>query len=255
MKLESRRPTSTGKRGRIRAFAASSMSTQQANARDFTTVKCPARTLLSFLCVLALMTICTVTGSQVARGDLIISEFAAVNGGELFDAQGDASDWIEVYNDDLTDLNLLGWYLTDRPEEPRRWPFPDLVLRPGESLVLFASGKDRVFGEEVHTNFRLSENGEFLGLSDGSAFVSSFAPEYPPQRTGVSFGREGSIRTDVLLSAASSGKLSVPRGPDDDGRASVTDVLHLLRFLFHEGAPARLGRDCVMISGCPEVCP
>ena len=49
-------------------------------------------------------------------------------------------------------------------------PFPSTSLEAGEYLVVFASEKDRaVSGEQLHTNFALSGDGEYLALvsSDG----------------------------------------------------------------------------------------
>ena len=109
----------------------------------------------------------------------MITEFVAVNGGELTDAQGETSDWIEIYNDGL---------------EADALSFLGRLFRDDESLPC-----------------------DSLSVADGS--------------NGALF--------DI----------------DDDGRVSIGDVLHLLRFLFDEGAPGRLGRECVLIADCPEVCP
>ena len=71
------------------------------------------------------------------------------------DADGDASDWIELYNAGTEGVSLGGWYLSDDPDEPARWRIPDIMLAPGEYRVIFASGKNRTQGE-LHTDFALS---------------------------------------------------------------------------------------------------
>ena len=84
------------------------------------------------------------TGSAaIYSGDLVINELLASNGSGLADEDGDFSDWIEIHNPSNAAVNLSGWSLTDDPQEPEKWTFPDLVIGSGEYLVVFASGKDR----------------------------------------------------------------------------------------------------------------
>jgi len=47
----------------------------------------------------------------------IISELMAKNASTLADADGDFSDWIEVYNPGPSQADLTGWYLTDDAAE------------------------------------------------------------------------------------------------------------------------------------------
>ncbi len=39
-----------------------------------------------------------------------------------------------------------------------------------------------------------------------------------------------------------------------DARFNVTDGIHVLLYLFADGAPPALGTDCVRVEGCPDVC-
>ncbi|HXJ71569.1 MAG TPA: CotH kinase family protein, partial [Candidatus Dormibacteraeota bacterium] len=60
-------------------------------------------------------------------------------------------------------------------------------------LVVFASNKNRTNSiAPLHTNFRLDPDGEYLAFvaPDGTNVISSFDPEYPPQRPDVSYGRD-----------------------------------------------------------------
>src|SRR5262245_32321086 len=75
-------------------------------------------------------------------GDVFISEFLAQNDGGLADQDGDASDWIEIYNAGAADVNLQGWHLTDDADELTKWDFPSVVVPAGGFLVVFASSKD-----------------------------------------------------------------------------------------------------------------
>src|SRR5262245_23377046 len=87
----------------------------------------------------------TVGWAPVLRGaDLvIISEFVASNSGGLRDEDGDASDWLELFNAGTNTVNLGGWSLTDSAADLAKWTFPSTNLAPGAFLIVFASGKDR----------------------------------------------------------------------------------------------------------------
>lgn len=123
---------------------------------------------------------------------LRITEFVASNDNSLADFDGDSSDWIELYNPSAAAVDLQGLYLTDEADEPTKWAFPTgAEIEAGGYLVVFASDKDTVMPNgEVHTSYKLSAGGEYLGLiaANGSTVIDAFAPEYPPQTEDVSYG-------------------------------------------------------------------
>lgn len=115
----------------------------------------------------------------------------AGNDTTLADQDGDFSDWIELYNPDRVATNLNGWYLTDNASNLKKWRFPAVTLGPRSNLLVFASGKNRAnVTNELHTNFSLSKDGEFLALvrPDGTNTSTRFAPEYPAQEDDYSYG-------------------------------------------------------------------
>ncbi len=125
---------------------------------------------------------------------LSITEFMAVNSNTLQDEDGDYSDWVEIYNPGTDTVDLLGWSISDRIYDPPKWVFPQILLPPDTYLVIFASGKDRKNpAGNLHTNFKLSGSGEFLGLfrPGGLTVSSSFAPEFPVQFEDISYGEYG----------------------------------------------------------------
>ena len=134
---------------------------------------------------------------QLVYGDVIINEFLAINGSGLKDEDGQQEDWIELYNRGSSAVNLKGWSLTDDGAEPGQWVFPSVVVPGNGHLVVFASGKDRkpaATGGKLHTNFKLSMFGEYIGLYNPESprqVVSEVAPQYPEQREDYSFGRDG----------------------------------------------------------------
>src|SRR5687768_9106355 len=114
---------------------------------------------------------------RLLAADVVISEFMASNSRTLQDMDGDHPDWIELHNTTHSSVNLSGWHLTDDPDEKTKWTFPSTPLAADGYLVVFASDKDRrIPGQQLHTNFQLSADGEYLALvmPDGVTVASEF---------------------------------------------------------------------------------
>lgn len=133
-----------------------------------------------------------VTVTVVIPGEPAISEVSTDHNSLIDDEDGDSSDWIEIYNPSGTTAILNGYYLTDDPDDLRKWRIPNMTLPSGQYLIVFASDKNRaVAGEELHANFSLRSSGEYLALSkeDGAAtqILSEFNP-LPRQFEDISWG-------------------------------------------------------------------
>ncbi len=118
----------------------------------------------------------------VLAGDLRIAEVMTDNNQTLQDEDGSYSDWLEIYNAGHAEVDLSGWHLTDRINDRTQWTFDGGSLEPGQSLLVFASGKDRRdVGQPLHTNFKLSER-EYLGLyqPDGRTVSDQILSLPPP---------------------------------------------------------------------------
>jgi hypothetical protein len=119
----------------------------------------PMRSLLLQVLFFAVFSCC---GAQ----SLFINEFMSSNSSYLSDEDGDYSDWIELYNGSSETVQLSNYSLSDDDDDLWKWTFPDTILSSGEFMVVFASGKNRVApGNELHTNFGINSEGEFLFLS------------------------------------------------------------------------------------------
>jgi hypothetical protein len=121
------------------------------------------------------------------RAELVINELQSSNVSGFLDEDGDSEDWIEILNTGPASVDLLGHGLSDDLQLPMQWVFPSRSLAPGERLLVFASGKDRL-GAELHANFSLKSDGEDVLLSDpaGGLLDLFFALSLP---VGISGGR------------------------------------------------------------------
>ena len=84
-----------------------------------------------------------------ASAQVVITEMMAVADEQFRDADGAPSDWIELTNRGARAVSLEGFHLTNSASDLSRWTFPARTLAPGESIIVFASGKDRRTGAGV----------------------------------------------------------------------------------------------------------
>lgn len=148
-----------------------------------------------------------------AQDRLQISEFMAVNEHGLDDGDRDEEDWIEIHNAGMSPVNLEGWYLTDKASNLTKWKFPAVTLGSDSYLIVFASGKNRAEAAgELHTNFKLSGSGEYLGLvrPDGVTVVCEFSPAFPVQAPDISYGLSGETTQQALLAQGATARALVP---------------------------------------------
>ena len=102
-------------------------------------------------------------------GKLIINEVMSSNKNTIVDSYGKKSDYIEIYNGYDYDINLKNYYLSDDNFNLKKWSFPDVTIKAGAYLLVFADGKNTYQDNEIHTNFKISKKGEVLTLSDKKA--------------------------------------------------------------------------------------
>lgn len=127
-------------------------------------------------------------GYQPVPG-IVINEFLASNTNDLIDDYGENEDWIELYNISDETIDLSNLYLSDDVSNPNKWSLPNVGLAPGEFEIIWADS-DNGQGS-LHTNFKLSKEGEFLGLFDSKE--NNYAPidtfTFPSQDENKSYAR------------------------------------------------------------------
>ncbi|MDP6545117.1 MAG: lamin tail domain-containing protein [Phycisphaerae bacterium] len=148
-------------------------------------------------------------------GSVMISEFMADNDGTLLDEDNDYPDWLEIHNYGTAEVDLEGWQLED---EEAIWTFPPMSLGAGEYRVIFASDKDRRNpAGELHANFKLKGDGEYLALLDDvGTVVHRYDPKYPEQLEDISYGmlydEEGKV---VLVNNGDAATYTIPTATPD----------------------------------------
>ncbi len=158
----------------------------------------------------------------LCQGVPIISEFSASNANGIKDEDGSREDWIEIHNPDSVAVDLENWCLSDNAGNKAKWRFPAVSIPANGHLVVFASSKDRLIsGQPLHTNFGLSANGEYLGLTEPDAVttVSEYSPKFPKQYGDISYGIPSNTEDITVIASNASAKWLVPTSAASAGAA------------------------------------
>ncbi|MBN1804785.1 MAG: CotH kinase family protein [Sedimentisphaerales bacterium] len=132
-----------------------------------------------------------VTYDRADSTPVVINELMARNNSTITDPQGDYDDWIELANITSEAVDLSGMYLSDNPENPLKWQFPEgTKIEPEGHLIVWAD-EDGSDEPGLHANFKLSSQGETIWLFDtdeqGNALLDSVT--FGPLNPDISFGR------------------------------------------------------------------
>ncbi len=124
----------------------------------------------------------------LAHADVIINEVMASNG---YYENGHAWDWVELYNNGDSTVDLSGWGFTDSKKDLYRFTFPDgTKLKAGEYLTIWCTGEENQNpgkGNTFYADFKISASGEKLRLTDADEERIQKL-ELPEQYGCVSYG-------------------------------------------------------------------
>ena len=124
--------------------------------------------------------------TKVPQSTLVINEVMANNQTTVMDETGDYDDWIELYNKSNTPLSTNGLLFSDNPLNLDKWDLPNIVINPNSYFIIWAD-EDGNTGDN-HANFRLSNLGEQLILSNSDSSIVDAEFIYP-QLDDVAYGR------------------------------------------------------------------
>lgn len=132
---------------------------------------------------------CATVFSPVLWQELVVNELMADNTTDsgILDANNEADDWIELYNNTTTDIDLSNFYLSDDLDDIFKWNFPLGTSITAHDYLMIWADKDEVQAG-IHSNFKLSKAGEALYLSyeDGTVIDSL---SFGVQSTNLSYAR------------------------------------------------------------------
>ena len=146
---------------------------------------------------------------KASDSPVTFSELMASNTSSITDPDGDFDDWIELQNHSDNEVDLSGWYLSDTPNKPRKWAFPNGTLIPAKGLLIVWADEDGKSAKGgLHSNFKLSKSGETIGLydRDENANLQRDEVSYKNLEDDQSWGRQSAAATSFTLLDPSPGK-------------------------------------------------
>lgn len=134
---------------------------------------------------------CGTLASEVTSGglQLAINELMASNSNIITDEFDEFDDWVEIHNYSDQSIDLNGRYLSDNPDNPTKWAFPDMSIEAGAFLLIWVDDDDEQ--GPLHTDFKLDAQGEFIGIFETDAAGNTLidGTDFGPQETDTALGR------------------------------------------------------------------
>ncbi|MEX1191961.1 MAG: CotH kinase family protein [Brumimicrobium sp.] len=128
----------------------------------------------------------------ICNSQILINEVSCSNRGNATDAFGETEDWAELINTGASQVDLAGYYLSDRSTNLLKWQVPNgVTVNAGEKIMIFFSSRNTVNGNELHPSFKLSQTeGEWVILtSPGGNIEDSVHLANKITKENHSFGR------------------------------------------------------------------
>jgi Lamin Tail Domain len=107
---------------------------------------------------------------------VVINEFMAINDslGTIVDPLGQTEDWVELFNNSSSTINLSNWHLSDSLPNPTYYTFPVGVSIAANGFLIAWCDEDST-QEGLHVSFRLGGNGEDILIADaGGTIIDSY---------------------------------------------------------------------------------
>lgn len=112
-----------------------------------------------------------------SQAQIVINEYSCANVSNYVDAFSKYEDWIEIYNAGTSSVNISGYYLSDRLNQPTKWTIPSgTIMNANSRMVFFASGRN-ISVAPMHTNFRITQTkipAENIVLSDNTGTIIDY---------------------------------------------------------------------------------
>jgi hypothetical protein len=139
---------------------------------------------------------------------IYINELMAKNRTTVKDADGNDSDWLELYNATDADIDLTGWHMTDDASDREKLSLDGVAIGAGEYGIIWLTGAKG-------TGFALDADGESVWLIDEGGGIAGWVT------------CDG-LKKDQSLSRAADGSYSAARAPTP-GRANTAEGARAFR--------------------------
>jgi hypothetical protein len=128
----------------------------------------------------------TVAAQQAANG-IVVNEIMASNSVGATDEAGDFEDWVELYNNNPTAVDLSGYYLTDDATNLTKWQIPAGTTIAANSYLIIWADNETSDGT-LHASWKISAEGETVILSNPSQAIVDSAT-FEAQTANLGYAR------------------------------------------------------------------
>lgn len=127
-----------------------------------------------------------------------ITEISSKGTACVKDCYGEYCDWIELYNYGSDTINCIGLSICDDITSAQKFKLPDTVITPQGFLLVYATGNNSVANNEIHTDFKLSSNGENVYvLNSRDSILDNIG--FPEMQFNQSFGKVSLSNNELVL--------------------------------------------------------
>ena len=178
--------------------------------------------------------------TPATRLPVVINEWMANNsapGGFANPIDGSFPDWFELFNPNPAPVDLSGYFLTDDLSNPTKFVIPTNTVISAHGFLLVWADEDSASNspqhpDRLHTNFRLSNNGESLGLFAPDGITAEHAVTFGPHSGNESKGLfpDGAVANHVVMADWSPGtgnRAEAPRAPIFTASAASDGLIHV----------------------------
>jgi len=123
-----------------------------------------------------------------SNAQVVINEFSTSN---TTNYGGGTDDWLELYNNSASAVNIGGFYLSDKLTNPTKWQIPTGVTIPANGYYTFLlSGNNVTTGTPLETNFKITQmSQEYVVFADAAGIVLESFQTNTPTPGGHSRGK------------------------------------------------------------------
>jgi hypothetical protein len=118
---------------------------------------------------------------------LAINEFMAKNDATVTDQDGEYEDWLEIYNNTSSPINLGNVYLSNSLSDVLKWRFPNTTSIAANSVLAIWMDQDTT-QNGLHANFKLSASGDAIYIFNSAGGVVD-SLTFGPQSSDISMFR------------------------------------------------------------------
>jgi gliding motility-associated-like protein len=135
-----------------------------------------------------------------SKAQVLINEYSCSNLTTIADGFGELVDWVELYNPTANPIDLSGWYLSDKSTNLTKWMIPSGTIAGNSFKMVYCSGKNTVFGDEYHPNYKLTQTeNEWIILTNAFGNVSDSLKIVHLTKNNHSVGRSTNGAADWKL--------------------------------------------------------